>query len=120
MPKGKTIPLILVFGLISGFLFLTPTSHATDTESLSNEIERIEYGENSKTVYYKDGHKEMFVTCSVAMNIGISAGVAHVVGVPTPPLNPIDFLKILREIFGVIKQFVDLLGGIGLGGGLLA
>jgi len=121
MPKMKMIPLIAVLGLMLGFLFFVPTSYATNATNSSNEIERVEIGENSKTIYYKDGGKEMFVTCSVTTNIGISAEVAHWVTVITPPSNPIGFLiKTLREIFGIIKQFADLLGVIGLGGALLA
>jgi len=103
---------------ISCLLLLSQIPHvfASSSENVSHEIERIEIGENCKTIYYKDGSKEVFVTCKVNVNFAASAGVAHVQTSPTPPAQPFPIDKIFR----IIKQILDTLRSCGAGSALLA
>ncbi|MDH5266765.1 MAG: hypothetical protein OEW62_03700 [Candidatus Bathyarchaeota archaeon] len=58
---------------ITCLLLLSHFPHVfADSENVSKEIERIETGENVKIVYYKDGHKEMFVSGSVTMGVNVN------------------------------------------------
>jgi len=105
----------LIFALIVGFLFLIPTSYATDTTNSSHEIERVEIGEGSKIIYYKDGSREVFFTCSA--NVGVDTSVETKTVYAT---FPIPKLPDPTEIFKIIKQILDLLGEGGVGSTLLA
>jgi len=85
MEKARTIPMMLLFVLMLGFLFSLSTSYATDSESSSDE----------------DRHKEVSVTASVNVNVGTSGGTAHVRSVPAPPPklpDPTKIFKIIKEI----------------------
>jgi hypothetical protein len=110
MQKSTLITIIFL-------LLISQVTHVfANSENVSREIERVEIGENSKTIYYKDGTKEMFVTGSLNVNFGSSVGTAHVIGVPTPaPSIPFD------KIFQILKQILEgIFGTIGLGCLLLA
>lgn len=107
MQKSTLITIICLL-LLSHF----PNVFA-DNENVSKEIERIEIGENVKIVYYKDGHKEMFVSGNVNVNFDVS-GTAQAISSPPPEPFPID------KILGIIKHILEALSTYGVGGSLLA
>ena len=103
---------------INCLLLLSQLPHVfADSENVSKEIERIEIGENCETIYYKDGHKEVFVTSRVNVNFGASTGTAHVIEIPQPPPHkpfPID------KIFRIIRHILEIFSSCGVGGSLIA
>jgi len=96
-------------------MFLTQIPKVSaNSENGSKEIEKIEIGENCKTIYYADGSAEMFVTAVASLNFHTSASVVYTQAPIAPPLIPID--KILR----IIKQILDNLNACGAGDAILA
>lgn len=82
------------------------------------EIERIEVKGNTETIYYTDGSKEVEVGISAGVGIseGVSVGTAHVIDVPSPPVEPPSWI---RDLLSLLKQIRDVLFG-GVAGGVLA
>ena len=97
------------------FMFLTQIPNVSaNSENGSKEIEKIEIGENCKTIYYTDGSAEMFVTAVASLNFHTSTSVVYTQAPIAPPLIPVD--KILR----IIKQILDTLNACGAGDAILA
>jgi len=98
------------------FFLSQVTLALADYQNASKQIERIETTENSRTTYYTDGSKEVFVTSSLNINFGASAGTAHVIGIPAPPPS-VPFEKVID----ILKEIVDGISrSIGVGFPLLA
>jgi hypothetical protein len=108
MQKLKTTPLMFLFALMLAFLFSVSTSYA----SSSNEVERIEYGDNQKITYFKNGTKLVEIFGNV--NIGITAG-AHVRAEPfliPKESQLISTLRIIDLIFSIIHHVICAILGI--------
>jgi hypothetical protein len=71
---------------------------------------------HSRTIYYKDGTKEMFVSASANINVKASRQVSYSEFVITPPPSfP------LKEVLELLKNIVEnVFGRIGAGCALLA
>ena len=94
--RGAVSPLILLLA----FLFLISSASAIDE---SEEIDYIENrGDGSRIIYYKDGHKDVFIQFSVDINIESSASASSwTVIIPSP--EPIDWAPILSFIRDVMS-----------------
>jgi len=80
-----------------------------DNGNVSKEIDRIETTENSKTIYYADGSKEMFVSAIVGFEIETSTEVSRVISVPPPYSFPFEkILDVLREIIETVVNPVGI------------
>lgn len=101
--------------LLCFFMLLTQIPNVSaNSENSSKEIERIEIGENCKTIYYADGNAEMFVTAVASLNFHTSTSVVYTQAPITPPPIPID------KIFRIIKAILNTLNICGAGNALLA
>jgi hypothetical protein len=99
----KTTLISIIF-----LLLISQITHVfANSQNVSNEIERIEIGENSKTIYYKDGSREMFVTAIV--NFGFSVKTTPIIEVH-PPLFPIPIDKIFRIIRQILENIFNASG----------
>lgn len=89
-----------------------------DNGNASGDIEKIVVTpDNVRTVYYKNGtvHHYLTIDASVNLNVGVSSGTAHVVGVIPPPPFPTD------EIAQMVKQIIEgVFGSLGVGSIVLA
>lgn len=114
MPKlGLTLLIIFLF-LISQSVQVFAVN-----ENLSKTVERVEIEEGTKTIYYTDGQREIIITASANLNVDASVETTKIIFVSPPPPQ-LDWKGIIEQISKIIKQMVDLLGGIGVGWGLLA
>lgn len=107
----KGLPIIVLFILLSQVALV----FAQGDNAANKEIDRIETTENSQTIYYKDGTRDMFVTSAV--NVHISAESAVSIFVTTPPPFSFPFKEFLEILKDVIE---NIFGSIGVGCAVLA
>jgi hypothetical protein len=108
----KATLIMIIFCML---LLLNVPNVFAQNEANSREIDKIETTENSKTIYYTDGTKHMFVTAAAAINLE-AQGYSHSVIVPTPPPT-----LPLKEILEIVKKIIEnIFGQIGIGCSILA
>ena len=100
MRKNKTFAKIIFITLVTAFLFSVSASYATNTQSQSDEIERIEYGENLKKTYLKNGTTLVEIFSQITSITTLTTTVT-----PTPistevfqPISTLENTKLIIEI----------------------
>jgi len=113
MRKTKTFAKMILITLTLVSLFFVPASCAINTESPSDEIERIECGDNSRTTYFKNGTK--LVEVSSQLNIVITTTTTTTTFTLTkmvPPINILENTKLIIEIVFLSVCIVATILGI--------
>jgi heme/copper-type cytochrome/quinol oxidase subunit 3 len=91
-------------------MFLISTSYAM-TEK---EVDRVEYGDNVRTTYYKDGSKLVEVQGFINATVALSATTTSVTTTSTAIYKPsIDIVQIPQFIYYVVGTVVLILGFLG-------
>ena len=107
-----------LLSLILCFLFLSQVTHVLAIEqNSSREVEKVEVKNGMKIIYYSDGTREFFITCSA--NINVQSSVSPVIS-RTVYYAPPNWPNIIERIFKVINQILKTLAKVGVGSFLLA
>ena len=88
--------------LLLAFSYLISSVSAVDE---SEEIDYIEdLGDGSRTIYYKDGHKDVFIQLSAKINIesSVSASTWTAIIYGPPPIDWAPILGFIRDIMSLI------------------
>jgi len=94
-------------------LFFVSVSHATDTQNPNDEIERIEYGNDSKIIYFKNGtrHIEVFLTETFTFTTTITATtdtISTIIQFPNPSISEILYVIYLTVM--IVSAIIGIFG----------
>jgi len=106
MRKDKTFAKIIFIVLATVFLFSVSSSYATNTEIPSDDIERIEYGDNSKITYFKNGIKLLEVSSQINSVTTLTTTVTTISTGVLQPINVLENIKLIIEIIGGVVGIV--------------
>jgi hypothetical protein len=113
--KRINAPWLILVVLTLALLFLVPVSYSFNNKTSSDEIERIEYRNNSKITYFKNGSKLVEVTSKLTMTstftMESSTGTAQVIAPEPNPINWIEILGILGTISAILSFARTLVEG---------
>ena len=116
--SGKMRKTVALIALILCFLFLSQVTQVfAIEENNSRNIEKVEFKDGMKIIYYSDGTREFFVVCSTVIKAqtSVSSVVSH-----TVYYRPPNWPSVIERIMKIIKQIIETLNGISTGCFLLA
>ena len=112
MRRIATVSVLLLIALTLSLPFSVPVSCATDNETLNSEIERIEYGDNVKTTYYKNGTKlvEVFAQTTIVTTVSATTTTTTATVITPPPINIVEVLQIVSFIVTIVSVILGIFG----------
>ena len=117
MHRLEKIHLILFIIVALGLLSFIPSSYATGTQTSLKEIERVEYKDNVKTTFFKNGTKLVEVQASVTQKVSTRATTStKTVTIFMPQhTNLLESIKLILEIIGISVTIMSgILGILGI------